>query len=139
MERLFRTLHGTAAQTLQDFHWNAVQKLKQEIQTMEHLVTTLQGTTAPKLQKIEWNVVLNSKQETQTIEPLLQKSAWKNSTETAKLLLEHSVEARDANNGTPFNYAARNNCTLTAKLLLECGTEIETRNVNNRTPTHEAA
>ena len=77
----------------------------------------------------------------QTIEPFLQNGAWKNSTETAKLLLEHGaqIEPRGGNNRTALHYTAHGNSKETSKLLLKSGAEIEARDRTNETPLHDAA
>ena len=53
-------------------------------------------------------------------------AAFKNSTETAQLLLERGaeIEARDIHNITPLHDAALNNSRETVQLLLEHGAEI---------------
>ena len=71
----------------------------------------------------------------------LHEATQNNSTEAAKLLLEHGAEikARNANNRTSLHDAAGNSSTEAAKLLLEHGAEIEERNVDNGTPRHDDA
>ena len=78
-------------------------------------------------QNYYWNMVQKSKQEDENNRTSLHAAAFNNSTEAAKLLLEHRAEMKQEmeQNRTPLHLAALNKSTEAAKLLLEHGAEIE--------------